>query len=317
MAKHRIGTWMYKNGGGDQIHEELTRQLRERDIEVIPNLNLARAVATKGEIICNGIAMEELDAFFSYNAGKQTQYQMYLYQTLNDSIPCLNNFDAFALTEDKFRTAHRLNRAGIVTAEYKMLKSKDKKRLKKTLKDWDGRLVYKPTDGWGGMGIVKIENQRALDMLFPFLDQTNIPHFYVERFVNYDHTDLRIDIVDGEFVGCYGRKAPKNDWKTNITSGGSILLREPSDQAVAIAKRAAQITGLEIAGVDLIYDLDREEYVVLEVNGIPAFATPEQQALGLDFNDIKISKIVDLIHRKVDNSISYLSPVTTVQQVSL
>ena len=51
--------------------------------------------------------------------------------------------------------------------------------------------------------------------------------------------------------------------------------------------------------MDIIYDREREEYVVLEVNGIPAFATPEQEAFGIDFNDRKISKIVDLIERKV------------------
>ena len=34
------------------------------------------------------------------------------------------------------------------------------------------------------------------------------------------------------------------------------------------------------------------------VNGIPAFATPEQEKLGLDFNDKKIDLIVDLIDRK-------------------
>ena len=299
MSKYRMGMWMYKNGGGQSVQDEMIHQLKERDIAVISELNLTHAVATDGHILCKKVAMEELDGFFSYNAGKQTQYQMYLYQTLNDAIPCFNNFDAFALSEDKFRTSHRLNRAGIRTAPYKMLKRNDKKRLKKVLKDWNGRLVYKPTDGWGGMGIVKIENERALDMLFPFLDQTNIPHFYVEQFINYDMTDYRIDVVGGEFIACYGRKAPKDDWKTNITSGGSIMLREPSQKAVDVALKAAKVTGLEIAGVDLIYDLDREEYVVLEVNGIPAFATPEQQRLGLDFNHLKIRKIVDLIERRL------------------
>ena len=63
--------------------------------------------------------------------------------------------------------------------------------------------------------------------------------------------------------------------------------------------KAAKVTGLEIAGVDLIYDQEREQYVVLEVNGIPAFATPEQEEFGLNFNDNKIEKIVDLIERKV------------------
>ena len=46
------------------------------------------------------------------------------------------------------------------------------------------------------------------------------------------------------------------------------------------------------------YDREKEEYVVLEVNGIPAFATPEQEKQGLNFNNKKIEKIVDLIDKK-------------------
>jgi len=121
----------------------------------------------------------------------------------------------------------------------------------------------------------------------------------VEKFVNYDKSDYRVDIVDGEFIACYGRKAPENDWKTNITSGGSVILREPNDEVVELAKKAAKVTGLEIAGVDIIYDLDKERYIVLEVNGIPAFATPEQEKMGLNFNDKKIEAIVNLIEKKV------------------
>jgi ribosomal protein S6--L-glutamate ligase len=301
---------MYKNGGGQFIQEEIARKLKDRDIHVIPELNLANAMASDGHIFCKKVPMEELDLYFSYNAGKQTQYQMYLYQTLNESVPCINNYNSFALTEDKFRTSHKLTQAGIVTPQYKMLKRGDKKKLKKAMQDWGGKLIYKPTDGWGGMGIVKIENERSLDMLFPFLDQTNIPYFYIEKYINYDMTDFRIDVVDGEYVSCYGRQAPSDSWKTNVTSGGSIMLREPSDEAVELAIKAAGITGLEIAGVDLIYDLEKEQYVVLEVNGIPAFATPEQQVLGLDFNHIKINKIVDLITNKViENNVLTLQVV--------
>ncbi|WP_330925708.1 hypothetical protein, partial [Candidatus Sororendozoicomonas aggregata] len=156
-----------------------------------------------------------------------------------------------------------------------------------------------PTDGWGGTGIVRLESESALEMLQPFINQLVAQHFFVERYVTNDHSDYRIDIVDGQFVGCYGRKAPKDDWKTNITSGGNVIMREPNDKIVELAVKAAKVTGLEIAGVDLIYDQEREQYVVLEVNGIPAFATPEQEEFGLNFNDNKIEKIVDLIERKV------------------
>lgn len=298
MSQHTVGIWMYKNGGGEEIQRQIVDQLRERDINCITDLNLRTASAANGQIICNGVIMEDLDAFFSYNAGKQTQYQVYLYQALNDAIPVLNNYDSFALTEDKFRTAHKLRRHGIVTADYRLCNRDEIHTLKNTVREWEGRVVYKPTDGWGGVGIVKIENAPALDMLLPFLNQTNIKHFYLERFINYDNTDYRIDIVDGEYIGCYGRRAPKDDWKTNITSGGSVITREPDDAVIELAIKAAKATGLEIAGVDLLFDKDREEYVVLEVNGIPAFATPEQEKMGLNFNQRKIDKIVDLIERK-------------------
>ena len=72
-----------------------------------------------------------------------------------------------------------------------------------------------------------------------------------------------------------------------------------------LARLAARITDLEIAGVDLIYDRTREQYIVLEVNGIPAFATPEQEAMGLNFNERKLNMIVDLIDRKLLEAFTY------------
>ena len=299
MSKHTVGLWLYQNGGGDVIQRKLVDRLRERDIGVISGLNLSQAMAHEGSIICNGVVMEDLDLFYTYNAGQQTQYQMYLYEMLDRCIPIVNNYKAFALTEDKFKTSHLLRRHGITTPDYCLSRHNNLEALRASMSDWGGRAVYKPTDGWGGTGIVRLENIDALDMLQPFINQIDVQHFFVERFIQNDHTDYRIDIVDGEFVGCYGRKAPQDDWKTNITSGGSIIRREPNDEVVNLALKAAKVTGLEIAGVDLIYDQEREEYVVLEVNGIPAFATPDQEEFGLDFNDLKIEKITDMIERKV------------------
>ncbi|MFT7054326.1 MAG: ribosomal protein S6--L-glutamate ligase [Psychromonas sp.] len=295
-----VGMWLYGNGGGIEIQQRLIDLLAKKGIRTITDLNLGHSYASGGEIVCNGINMENLNAFLSYNAGEQSTFQMYMYQALNQTIPTLNNYDAFALTEDKFLTAHVLNQAGVRTAEYRMIHRDDMSLLKKTVSDWQGQVVYKPTDGWGGNGLVKIEDETALDVLIPFLTKMGMENLYLEKYINYDKTDWRVDIVNGEFVGCYGRSAPEGDWKTNITSGGSILLREPNDDVVELAIKAAKVTGLEIAGVDLLYDLDLQKYVVLEVNGIPAFATPEQEKLGLNFNDLKINKIVNLIESTIE-----------------
>ena len=293
----KIGMWMYTNGGGDQIQKKIKKKLRERDIKAITGFNPRNTIASNGELYNGKIKASNLDLFFSYNAGEQTQYQVYLYKALNSIMPIINSYESFALTEDKFQTSFVLQNHGIATPEFELCHRDDTKYLKSILRKWD-RMVYKPTDGWGGAGLTKIESEATLDMLMPFLNQMDLRFFYVEKFIKYDNTDFRIDIVDGEFVSCYGRKASKTDWRTNITSGGSIFLREPNDELIAIAKKAAKVCGTDIAGVDIIYDMEREEYVVLEVNGIPAFATPEQEKMGLDFNDRKIDLIVDLIDRK-------------------
>jgi ribosomal protein S6--L-glutamate ligase len=298
MGKKRtIGMWLYQNGGGDIIGKKIIKKLKERDIYTMDNVNLRSATAKNGNIVHNGIKLNKLDLFFSYNAGEQTQYQVYLYQALNRVIPMINTYDSFALTEDKFHTSFVLRQNGILTPDYRLCHRDDTAELRKTIKKWD-KMVYKPTDGWGGVGLTKIESEANLDMLMPFLNQMDLRYFYVERFVTYDNTDFRVDIVDGEFVGCYGRKASGTDWRTNITSGGSVFMREPNDEIIHIAKKAAKICGTDIAGVDIIYDLDKEKYVVLEVNGIPAFATPEQEKMGLNFNNKKIELIVEMIDRK-------------------
>ena len=297
MDKRKIGMWLYQNGGGDKIQKNIIKKLKERDIDVLAGINLRDAIAKNSHILWEKEKLDKLDLFLSYNAGEQTQYQMYLSKALSHVIPMINPFEAFELTEDKFQTSFLLRKNGIQTADYKLCHRDDSHHLKSIIKKWD-KMVYKPTDGWGGVGLTKIENQETLDMLMPFLNQMDLRYFYVEKFIDYDNTDYRVDIVDGKFVGCYGRKASGTDWRTNVTSGGSVFVREPNDEVINLALNATKVTGLDISGVDIIYDRKKEEYVVLEVNGIPAFATPEQEKMGLTFNDKKIDLIVNLIDRK-------------------
>ncbi|RXJ71147.1 hypothetical protein CS022_21650 [Veronia nyctiphanis] len=299
MSLSTVGMWLYRNGGGEQIQRKIVHKLQDRGIKCITGLDLKHAQVKNGAINCNGVSMDELDAFLSYNAGEQTPYQRYLYQMVSHVTPTINNFDSFAIAEDKFQTSHLLNLHGVTTPDYRLVGRDDYEGLKQAMTDFGGKMIYKPVDGWGGSGIVKIEGENALKTVLPFIEQTELRYFYLEKFVTYDNTDYRIDIVDGKFVGCYGRKAPKGEWKTNITSGGSVFVREPDQEVIELAIKSAKILGLEIAGVDIIYDQEREEYVVLEVNTIPAFATPEQEQLGINFNQHKIDALVNLLERTV------------------
>lgn len=294
-----VGLWMYQNGGGQAIEDALINRLSDLGISTLRDLNLGSACSKMGQTWCNGTIMEHLDLFFSYNAGEQTPYQVHLYEAISKAIPTINSFDAFRVTEDKYFTSTLLAREGIPTSDFRLIHRDDVAGLKKAVQDWNGQVVYKPVEGWGGAGIFKIEDERSVDVLVPFIQRLDLPHLYLERFVNYDKTDFRVDIVNGEFIGCYGRQAPEDDWKTNITSGGRVILKEPNDRIIELSLAAANAVGADIAGVDIIYDLDANDYLVLEVNGIPAFATPEQEAMGINFNERKIDAIVKLIDQRI------------------
>jgi len=298
MGNRTVGTWIYQNGGGDAIEKKIIAGLREREIETITDLNLRYADAHNDGIFCNGVQMDNLDLFFSYNAGEQSMYQIYLYELLDLHIPIINSFKGFSISEDKMKTDIALKVANIPRTDFYLCHRDEAEKLREAVNKWDSKVVYKPVDGWGGIGMVLIESENDLNKIMPFLNQLDIRFFYIEKFVNYDGTDYRIDVVDGEAISCYGRRAKKGDWRTNVTSGGSIFLRDMTDQLADLAVRAAAAVRLDIAGVDIIYDREREEHIVLEVNGIPAFATPDQEALGLDFNPKKIEKIIELIDRK-------------------
>ncbi|MEN8147824.1 MAG: ATP-grasp domain-containing protein [Campylobacterota bacterium] len=292
-----VGIWMYQNSGGSEIEQKIILQLLDRGINSVTGLDLRFAEGSKNGIFCKNINMTDLDAFFSYNAGEQTVAQTYMYSTLSEFIPTLNNYKSFALAEDKFQSNMVLAKAGVRTSDFYLCHKEDMDGVTKQFDKWSNKMVYKPIDGWGGNGMALIESQLMFDTLMPFINKSDARNVYVERFIKNDYSDFRVDIVDGEFVACYGRRANGRDWRTNITSGGSVIMREANDEIIAIAKKATKALGLEIGGVDILYDEEREEYVVLEVNGIPAFATPEQEAMGLNFNDRKIELIVNMIDR--------------------
>ena len=52
MKQRVIGTWLYQNCGGKQVGQLLAKKLKEREIDVIPDINLSNAVVTNGSLWC-------------------------------------------------------------------------------------------------------------------------------------------------------------------------------------------------------------------------------------------------------------------------
>src|SRR5262249_40209382 len=75
----------------------------------------------------------------------------------------------------------------------------------------------------------------------------------------------------GAVLASMRRRAPRGEWRTNVSLGGHAEPYRLDAEAERLAIAAARAVGAEMAGVDLIPDLDRGHLVVLEVNAVPGW----------------------------------------------
>ncbi|WP_435153119.1 ATP-grasp domain-containing protein [Haladaptatus sp. DFWS20] len=98
-------------------------------------------------------------------------------------------------------------------------------------------------------------------------------HTFLQRFLRQDDRqwDVRAYVVGDDVVGMMRRSAPNGDWRTNVARGGvpENATDELPNEVRAIARKAAHVVGLDIAGVDLMEW--NGDWYVLEVNPTAGF----------------------------------------------
>ena len=66
-------------------------------------------------------------------------------------------------------------------------------------------------------------------------------------------TDKRIEIIGGEYI-CAARRENKNDFRSNVTNGGTMTPCTPSKTEIETAIKACNTLGLTFGGVDILDD---------------------------------------------------------------
>ncbi|MEU3527621.1 RimK family alpha-L-glutamate ligase [Streptomyces sp. NPDC038707] len=104
------------------------------------------------------------------------------------------------------------------------------------------------------------------------------PFLFQEHVAASHGRTLRVTVVDGEPVGAVLHTSRDGALAANIAKGGTATLctgRHPRAEELAV--RAAHVLGLDIAGVDLLFDAE-DTYTVCEVNAVPGWR-PELTAV--------------------------------------
>jgi ribosomal protein S6--L-glutamate ligase len=131
-----------------------------------------------------------------------------------------------------------------------------------------GDVVVKPLFGSEGRGMLRVSDAELAWRTFRTLERTQSV-LYVQKFIQHPGFDLRVFVLGGQVLAAMRRYA-YGDWRTNVAQGGvaEVVRLHPVEEQLAL--RAAEAVGALVAGVDLLYRVDGELYVI-EVNAVPGW----------------------------------------------
>ena len=241
---------------------------RRHDMYVIDPLRCYMNIATDNpEIHFKGKKLEGFDAIIPrigasvtfYATAMLRQFEMTGTFTLNES-------DAIIRARDKLRSLQLLSREGIGMPVTGFAHSPDDTEDLMHLVG-DAPVIIKLTEGSQGQGVVLAETRQAAESVidaFRGLDA----HFLVQRFVKEAKgADIRCFVVGGKVVAAMKRQARRGEFRANIHRGASAEDAKITAREREMAIRAAEVIGLNVAGVDIIRS--SRGPLVLEVNSSP------------------------------------------------
>jgi len=189
-----------------------------------------------------------------------------LAHTFEQLAPMLNPPSATLTAMHKFATGVALARQGLPVPDALLALSSD--RLNADRDRFGQEAVYKTAIGTHGGGAWKV------DLEDPVNPQVGSRQAFLQEFLEHDerrHSDLRVYVVGDSIVGAMNRYAPDGEWRTNVALGGAVedATAGLDEDVATIARRAADVVGLDYAGVDIVEGADG--WHVLEVNPTAGF----------------------------------------------
>lgn len=135
-------------------------------------------------------------------------------------------------------------------------------------------LVVKLIEGTHGAGVILAETSKAAQAVIEAFRELDA-NILVQEFIEESGgADIRCIVVGGQLVAAMKRQAKEGEFRSNLHRGGrgeAIVVTEAERE---IACRAAQVLGLNVAGVDLLRSQDGP--VVIEINSSPGLQGVEE-----------------------------------------
>ncbi|NJO63604.1 MAG: RimK family alpha-L-glutamate ligase [Richelia sp. RM2_1_2] len=132
-------------------------------------------------------------------------------------------------------------------------------------------VVIKTLSGSQGSGVFLSEDAKHFVEFMDFVRATQPnANIILQEFIQTSYgQDLRVLVIGGRIVACVRRFSEDNSFKANFSRGGKMEEYKLTPEIEWLALESAKLLGLDIAGIDLLFDGDG--YKICEANSSPGF----------------------------------------------
>ncbi len=206
----------------------------------------------------------------------------------------INGAVAIRSSRDKLRAAQLLCAASLPVPTTILVRSAS--QVAAAFAAVDGPpVVIKVAEGTQGNGVMLAPDVATTEAVVSTLQDSG-HRLIIQRFVSESRgRDVRALVVGGEVVASMRRIAVAGEFRANLHRGGRVeaITLDPDSRQVAI--QAAQVLGLNVAGVDMLEG--RDGPLVLEVNSSPGLEGIES-ATGVD----AAAEIINYLSRRLSEN---------------
>lgn len=270
-------------------------QARGADVAVLDPLQCIVKVSKKRpEVFHDGERVSGVDGVVPRIGASITHYGLaVLRQFEMMGVFPANESEAIARSRDKLRSLQLLSRydIGIPPTAFAQRREDVRSAIRKV---GGAPVVLKLLEGTQGKGVILAESAKSAESV---LDAMNVlkQNILIQAFVEEaGGTDFRAIVVGGRVVAAMKRQAGEGEFRSNLHRGGSAVGVELDTLSAATAVHAAEVLGLNIAGVDMIPS--KEGPMILEVNSSPGLEGIESST-GVDVAGAMIDYVLQHAHQ--------------------
>lgn len=190
-------------------------------------------------------------------------------------VTCVNGPRAIERTVDKFLASALLARAGVATP--RTIACERPEDALEAFEELGGDVIVKPLFGSMGAGMTRVDDA---DVAYRVVHALALERavYYLQETLPHNGRDLRALVVGGRVLAAIERVG--SGWRANLARGARAQATTLSSEQERLCLKAAEVLGVEYAGVDVLRTADGRDYV-LELNGIPGWRGL-QEATGAD-----------------------------------